>query len=165
MNLGPAHHIVTPLIASPANSTNPPFYLKLDNLQPPGSYKIRGMSLKARRAIKERGAKRFVASSGGNAGLAVAYTACRMKIPCRVFVPSTTPESARSLIESYGAVCVVEGDLYAEADACARAEGEEEGTEYFSAYDDNELWEGHASIVEEIKEQVRASSRSKEAYL
>jgi len=123
------------------------------------------MSFKAINAVHERGVSRFVASSGGNAGLAVAYAASQLSIPCRVFVPSTTPASARSLIESYGAECVVEGDVYSEADALARREGEEDGVEYFSAYDDPELWEGHASIISEIKEQLPSGSPKPRAII
>ncbi|MFM6990478.1 MAG: pyridoxal-phosphate dependent enzyme, partial [Rhodoferax sp.] len=67
-------HIATPLIESRALSSlaGKPVWLKLDALQPPGSFKIRGVGL-ACQTYLQRGAQRFISSSGGNAGIAVAY--------------------------------------------------------------------------------------------
>ena len=148
-------HTVTPLLESVAAGARLgcPVLLKLENTQPSGSYKLRGMGHKGSLAV-QRGATHFVASSGGNAGLAVAWAARALGVKATVVVPSSTPEFARRLIESYGATARVHGEVYAQADALARELATGPGCEYFSAYDDPELWAGHASMVEEVQEQL-----------
>ena len=150
-----ALHAVTPLIESVAagGRLGCAVHLKLENTQPSGSYKLRGMGYKGRRAV-ERGATHFVASSGGNAGLAVAWAARALGVQATVVVPSSTPDMARQAIESFGATARVHGDVYAEADGLARELAAADGCEYFSAYDDPELWAGHATMVEEMQEQL-----------
>ena len=83
-----ALHAVTPLIESVAagGRLGCAVHLKLENTQPSGSYKLRGMGYKGRRAV-ERGATHFVASSGGNAGLAVAWAARALGVQATVVVP------------------------------------------------------------------------------
>ena len=150
-----ALHAVTPLIESVAagGRLGCAVHLKLENTQPSGSYKLRGMGYKGRRAV-ERGATHFVASSGGNAGLAVAWAARALGVQATVVVPSSTPDMARQAIESFGATARVHGAVYAEADGLARELAAADGCEYFSAYDDPELWAGHATMVEEMQEQL-----------
>merc|ERR1711892_472216 len=69
-------HVVTPLIPSSALSTlaGRDVFLKLENVQPSGSFKIRGIGRTMQEAVKN-GAKQFVGSSGGNAGMAMAVVA------------------------------------------------------------------------------------------
>ena len=78
-------HIDTPLIE--ANSSTHPLkgnvWLKMEFLQPPGSFKIRGIG-HACQSYVANGAKRVVASSGGNAGLAVAYSGYKLNVPVTV---------------------------------------------------------------------------------
>ena len=66
-------------------------YLKLDNLQPPGSFKIRGIG---RTCIEARssGASTIVGSSGGNAGKAMAYAAKKLNMKAVLFIPKSTPQ-------------------------------------------------------------------------
>ena len=66
-------------------------WLKLEALQPPGSFKIRGVG-HACEIYVARGAKKLVSSSGGNAGLAVAYAGRLLGVPVTVVVPETTTE-------------------------------------------------------------------------
>lgn len=89
-------HIETPLIISDILSdlVNKDIRLKLDALQPSGSFKIRGVGF-ACEYFALRGAKSFLSSSGGNAGMAVAYAGKKLGIPVKVIVPETT--SARSI--------------------------------------------------------------------
>ena len=68
-----------------------PVYLKLENLQPPGSFKIRGIGLTCLQA-KEKGFQRLVGSSGGNAGLSLAYAAKELQMPATLFIPKSTPQ-------------------------------------------------------------------------
>ena len=81
-------HLKSPLILSSVMSRilDRPVYLKLDNLQPPGSFKIRGIGKTCSEA-KINGFQKLVGSSGGNAGLAMAYAANQLDIPLTLFIP------------------------------------------------------------------------------
>ena len=94
-------HIKTPLIQSPTLSRilDRPVFLKLENLQRPGSFKIRGIGLTCQIA-KEKGYKRLVGSSGGNAGLAMAYAANQLAMPITLFIPTSTPAMMVELIKA-----------------------------------------------------------------
>ncbi len=94
-----ALHIQTPLVLSNALSklTQKNIWLKLDALQPSGSFKNRAVGF-ACEEYASKGAKRFVSSSGGNAGLAVAYAARMLKLPAVVVVPQTTSTHAKKLL-------------------------------------------------------------------
>ena len=93
-------HLKTPLIKSLPLSRKygAPVYLKLDNLQPPGSFKIRGIGLTCQKA-KENGFKKIVGSSGGNAGMAMAYAANQLSMPLTLFIPKSTPQMMVDLIK------------------------------------------------------------------
>ncbi len=81
-------HVTTPLVHSNALTaalgTGAPVFLKLDCAQPCGSFKLRGIGAACQRAVSRRGAQRLVSSSGGNAGLAVAYCARALGVQCTV---------------------------------------------------------------------------------
>src|SRR5512136_2544023 len=100
MNTKKALHIRTPLIESLPLSRRwgKQVWLKMENLQPTGSFKIRGIGLLCQTG-REQGSKHFVSSSGGNAGYAAAYAGRKLHIPTTVFVPSTTPPDFRQQIE------------------------------------------------------------------
>src|SRR5690348_7859379 len=91
-------HIETPLLESRPLSalSGATVWLKMEALQPTGSFKIRGIGL----ACEEhagRGVRRFISSSGGNAGIAVAYAGRHLHIPVTVVVPRSTSERAKAL--------------------------------------------------------------------
>ncbi|MBC8932256.1 pyridoxal-phosphate dependent enzyme, partial [Escherichia coli] len=67
------------------------------------------------------GARRFVSSSGGNAGIAVAYCGRELGVPVRVVVPESASARARELIQVEGAELVVHGASWAEANAFAQS--------------------------------------------
>lgn len=143
-------HLDTPLVESHPLSllARRSVWLKLDALQPPGSFKIRGVGL-ACEAHRASGSKRFVSSSGGNAGLAVAYAGRRMSIPVTVVVPETTPERALSLLRQEGADVIVHGPSWQEANELALSlVGPSDA--FIHPFDDPLLWEGHASIIDEV---------------
>ncbi|WP_062115431.1 pyridoxal-phosphate dependent enzyme [Aureimonas sp. AU40] len=145
-------HIETPLIES--SSLGRPglsVWLKLEALQPPGSFKIRGIGHACERHAQV-GKRRFVSSSGGNAGLAVAYAGRRLGLPVTVVVPETTSARARALIEAEGAELRVHGAAWHEANALALSlvDGE---TAFLHPFDDPLLWEGHASLIDEALRQ------------
>jgi L-serine/L-threonine ammonia-lyase len=76
--------------------------LKLEALQPTGSFKLRGMGAVCEAAVK-RGATHLVSSSGGNAGLAVAYAGAHLGTRVTIFVPGSTPPAMRERIGAEGA--------------------------------------------------------------
>lgn len=143
-------HIHTPLIESRALSsvTGRAIWLKLDALQASGSFKLRGVG-HACEAHVSRGARRFVSSSGGNAGLAVAYAVRMLGVPVTVVVPETTTQRARELLRLEDAEVIVEGASWQEANAHAQSLlGSNDA--FIHPFDDPLLWQGHASIIDEV---------------
>lgn len=144
-----ALHIQTPLIQSQALAhEGQSFYLKMDALQPSGSFKLRGIG-HACGEYARRGARRFISSSGGNAGIAAAYAGKRLGVPVLVVVPETTSERARDLILREGAEVLVHGASFQEANALARSMVTEADA-FIHPFDDPLLWQGHASLVDEV---------------
>ncbi|MCB6183932.1 pyridoxal-phosphate dependent enzyme [Leeia sp. TBRC 13508] len=143
-------HIETPLLRSAplSRANNREVWLKLENLQPPGSFKIRGIG-HACTVWKNKGATKFVSSSGGNAGLAVAYAGKEMGVPVTVVVPETTTKRAIHFLKQEGAEVIVHGKSWYEANALAETLIEE-GVAFIHPFDDPLLWEGHASMIDEV---------------
>ncbi|MDR3016747.1 pyridoxal-phosphate dependent enzyme [Delftia acidovorans] len=143
-------HTFTPLILSHAlsHADGPEIWLKLDALQPCGSFKLRGIG-HACEILARQGKKRFVASSGGNAGIAVAYAGRQLSLPVTVVVPQTTTEHARALIRAQGAELIVHGAVWDEANALAKSLlGAEDA--FVHPFDDPLLWAGHSTLVDEL---------------
>lgn len=130
-------------------------YLKMDALQPPGSFKIRGIGLTIARAVA-KGAERVVSSSGGNAGLAAAYCARALGVDCTVVVPQSTPYFIVDRLRAYGAEAMVHGSVWDEANTKAvEICGETNGC-LVHPFDQSDTWDGHATLVRECQEQFRA---------
>lgn len=149
-------HIDTPLLASTAMGARAgqAIWLKMDALQPSGSFKLRGIG-HACVTYARRGARRFISSSGGNAGIAAAYCGRRLGVPVLVVVPETASSRARELIAREGAEIRVHGASFQEANAHALSLlGEHDA--FIHPFDDPLLWEGHASMIDET---VRAGVR------
>ncbi|MDF1818330.1 MAG: pyridoxal-phosphate dependent enzyme [Immundisolibacteraceae bacterium] len=143
-------HIPTPLLESLALSqlVAPQVWLKMDALQPSGSFKIRGIGHACQHYLAQ-GAGRFLASSAGNAGLAVAYAGRKLGVPVTVVVPTTTKPRAIELIEQEGAQVVINGEDWDAADAHAHSLRQPDWA-YIHPFDDPLLWQGHASLIDEI---------------
>lgn len=163
----------TPLIRQVFNNgkTNSWFYVKHEMLQPGGSFKSRGIGHLIRKsneeALSEGSGKLAVfSSSGGNAGLAAA-TACRsMALNCSVVVPKTTKPRMVKKIQSAGAKVIIHGDHWGEADEYLRhelmAQESQHGSKtlYVHPFDNETIWEGHSTIVDEIIEQLKENDIS-----
>jgi L-serine/L-threonine ammonia-lyase len=146
----PALHIQTPMLTSRAvaQRSGQTVLLKLEALQPPGSFKIRGIGLACQEYVA-RGAQRLVSSSGGNAGIAVAYAGRRLAVPVVVVVPETTTERAKTLIQNEGAELIVDGASWQEANA--RAQSMLTAADAFlRPFDDPLLWQGHSTMIDEV---------------
>lgn len=146
-------HIRTPIFrdAEVEASLGKTVWLKMECLQPTGSFKIRGIGLLCRE-LEAAGCSRFVSSSGGNAGYAVAYAGRELSLPVLVVVPSTTSASTRQKLTRMGAEVQVAGDVWDEADAEARKLALEPGAAYIPPFDHPTLWRGHSSLVDEVAE-------------
>lgn len=145
-----ALHTDTPLLQSRALglSSGRTVWLKLDSLQPSGSFKLRGIGL-ACETYHARGAKRFVCSSSGNAGLAVAYAGRALGVPVAVVVPVTATERAKELLRSEGAEVIVHGASWQEANELATSQvGAADA--FLHPFDDPLVWEGHATLIDEV---------------
>lgn len=143
-------HIKTPLVESRPLSvaTHRSVWLKLEALQPPGSFKIRGIG-HACKTYLARGAQRFVSSSGGNAGLAVAYAGRLLGVPVTVVVPKTTTDRAKELLSLEGAEVIVHGVTWQEANEFAQSLLSTTDA-FIHPFDDPLLWQGHATMIDEV---------------
>ena len=146
-------HIVTPLIESLAmRRPGQSVWLKMEALQPAGSFKNRGVG-HACSVYAARGAQRFVSSSGGNAGIACAYAGRKLGIPVTVVVPETASQRAIELVKLQGAEVLVHGASFQEANEYAQSLLTATDA-FIHPFDDPLLWEGHASMIDEIAVQM-----------
>ena len=125
--------------------------MKCDALQPSGSFKLRGIGA-ACEEYASQGKSRFISSSGGNAGIAVAYAGRQLSIPVTVVVPETTTPRAKALIEQEGASVVVHGASWMEANALAQSMLDHEAA-FVHPFDNPTLWRGHATMIDEVATQ------------
>eukprot|EP00913_Durusdinium_trenchii_P015897 g14939.t2 len=142
-------HIETPLIYSEKFSKHlgAEVFLKLDLLQPSGSFKLRGIGRTVQEAAAA-GAQCIVSSSGGNAGLAAAFAARNFDLPCTVVLPTTTPQSVQEELAFYGAKVMVHGSVWDEADQKAREVVKDRKGAYVHPFDQESTWRGHATLLE-----------------
>ena len=145
-------HIKTPLLESTPLSriSGAKVWLKMDAMQPSGSFKLRGIGRACSYHVS-RGVQTLISSSGGNAGIAVAYCGRKLGVPVTVVVPVSTPERAIDTIRSEQAEVVVVGESWQEAhDHARRLCGPD--SELIHPFDDPLLWEGHATLIDEVVE-------------
>lgn len=143
-------HIESPLVESSVLSarTGRSIWLKLESSQPGGSFKIRGIGHACSEHAR-RGARKFVLSSGGNAGIAAAYAGRQLGIPVTVVVPQTTTERAKERIRDEHAEVIVHGASWQEANAKAQSLLGNQDV-FLHPFDDALVWEGHATLIDEI---------------
>lgn len=143
-------HIETPLFESRPLSIQAgrSVWLKLDALQPPGSFKIRGIGFACQEYVR-RGARRLISSSGGNAGIAVAYAGRHLSVPVLIVVPETTSELAKALIRREGAEVIVHGDSWQEANELAESTVGDSDV-LVHPFDDPLVWQGHSTLIDEV---------------
>ncbi|XP_075625726.1 serine dehydratase-like isoform X2 [Balearica regulorum gibbericeps] len=148
-------HIISPVLESLPLSkvAGTKVYMKLENVQPTGSFKIRGIGHHCQEAAKE-GCRHFICSSGGNAGLAAAYAAKKLGLPITVVVPSTTGPVTVHKLEELGAEVEVSGQVWDEANRRALELAETEGWVSIHPFDHPLVWQGHASLVRELKDSL-----------
>ncbi len=147
----------TPLVPSEplSRAAGTRVWLKLESVQPAGSFKQRGMGMACQRAVA-RGARRLVTSSGGNAGYAVAWAGRRLGVPVTVVVPSRSSGPMRAAIGSEGAEVVVWGDVWDVAHEHAMELARDEAVALIHPFDHPDVWAGNATLVDELAEELEA---------
>lgn len=147
-----ALHIQTPLIESLPLSrlSGSNVWLKIEAMQPSGSFKLRGIGNACAHYVS-RGAQELISSSGGNAGIAVAYSGRKLSVPVTVVVPQSTSDRAIELIKQEGAAVIVQGESWQEAHAFALGMTAEDRV-CIHPFDDPLLWQGHATLIDEVAE-------------
>jgi len=148
-------HIETPIVRAPLldRRLGRELHFKMECYQPSGSFKLRGVGTLMLDRVS-RGVNNFICSSGGNAGLAVAYAAAKLGVQATIVVPETTSASIRTLLEGYGAKVHVHGAVWDEADAMARTLCKDANSYYVSPFNDPLSWKGHATLVAEAAMQM-----------
>ncbi len=144
-------HIYTPLIESQAlkHQLNKNVYFKLEALQPAGSFKLRGIGRLCQKYIAD-GYTSLVASSGGNAGVAVAYCGMKLQRPTTIFIPQTSHQLYIDKIQSLGASVIISGETAGEAQVAAETFAKKNQSAYIHPYDHPEIWAGHSTIIDEV---------------
>jgi threonine dehydratase len=135
----------TPLVRSDRGA-----WLKLENLQVTGAYKVRG-AFNALAAQVERGDRRPVfAASAGNHGLGVAWAARHFGLDATILVPAGAPRSKVGGCQRLGARVIEEGSTFDSCAAAALALAERRGGRFLHAFDDPEVIAGQATVALEL---------------
>ncbi len=143
----------TPLVQSKYLSQfcNADVWLKLDFLQPTGSFKVRGALNKLASMAAKNLVNGVVTASAGNHGLGLAYAAEALQVaPVTVFVPQTTPEAKLQKLSLYPVTVHKAGSTYEEAHQAAEAFAVETGAQYVSAYNDVDIVLGQGTCGLEV---------------
>ena len=146
----------SPVIRSPelSDRLGVPVWLKLESLQPPGSFKVRGAASKILALSPDQRRGGVIACSGGNHGAAVAYIAGRLGIPATICVPETVDAVKLRSIRDSGAEAIVEGPTYDDAVEVAQRIERERGLSLVHPFDDPDVIAGQGTIGLELAEQV-----------
>ncbi|MBE3551018.1 MAG: Threonine dehydratase [Brockia lithotrophica] len=130
-------------------------YLKLENLQRTGSYKIRGAYNKLATLLEPQRARGVIAASAGNHAQGVAWSARTFGVPCIIVMPETAPLAKIQATESYGARVVLHGKGYDDAYEHALRLAEREGYTFVHAFDDPAVIAGQGTVAVEMWEDVK----------
>jgi len=147
---------VTPVYSSETLSrmTGRKVWLKAENLQRTGSFKIRGAFNKIAGLGDEVGRTGVVAASAGNHGQAVAWAAREVGVPAMVFVPEDAPMAKVEAARSYGARVEMTGERFEESVVAARAHVEETGAVFVHPFEDEAVIAGQGTLGLELAEQL-----------
>jgi len=146
----------TPLVHSPrlAERAGGSIYLKLENLQETGSFKIRGAANKMLSLGPQARERGVVTVSSGNHGRAVSYIARRLGIRAVVLLSEAVPQGKREAIQKLGAEVIVHGKTYDEAADYALRLQEEQGLTMINPFDDPLVIAGQGTIGLELLEDL-----------
>ena len=129
-------------------------YLKPENMQFTGAYKVRGAYYKISTLSEEERSRGLITASAGNHAQGVAYAAQRFGVKATIVMPTTTPLIKVNRTKSYGAEVVLHGDVYDEACARAYELAEEHGYTFIHPFDDLAVATGQGTIAMEIFKEL-----------
>lgn len=129
-------------------------YLKPENMQFTGAYKVRGAYYKISTLTEEERQRGLITASAGNHAQGVAYAAKRYSAKATIVMPTTTPLIKVNRTKSYGAEVVLYGDVYDEACAKAYELAEEHGYTFIHPFDDPAVATGQGTIAMEIFQEL-----------
>lgn len=129
-------------------------YIKPENLQRTGSFKIRGAYNKISKLSDEKKATGLIASSAGNHAQGVAYAASQMHVKSIICMPAHTPLIKVESTRGYGAEVVLHGEVYDDAYQKACELQKEHGYTFIHPFDDEDVIEGQGTIALEILEDL-----------
>lgn len=146
----------TPLMKAPilSKEKNAQIFLKEDNLQVTGSFKIRGAFNKIAMLDENRRKNGVVAASAGNHAQGVAFAAQHFDCVATIFMPEATPLTKVTGVKSYGANVVLTGENFDEAYASAVKFAKEHNKEFVHPFADDEVIAGQGTIGLEILESI-----------
>ena len=125
-------------------------YLKPENMQRTGAYKVRGAYYKISTLSEETRAKGLITASAGNHAQGVAYAAREFGARAVIVMPTTTPLIKVNRTKALGAEVVLHGDVYDDAEAHAHALAQEHGYTFIHPFDDPDVATGQGTIAMEI---------------
>ncbi len=144
----------TDLIYAPALSDKAQIYLKAENLQTTGSFKVRGAYYKISRLSDEQKSRGIIACSAGNHAQGVALSAQKNNIKSAIFIPSTAPISKIEATRKYGAQIMLVDGVYDDAYQAAIKYQQETQGEFIHPFDDIDIIAGQGTIALELMEQL-----------
>ena len=137
-----------------SNQTGNKVYLKPENMQYTGAYKVRGAYYKISTMSEEARKKGLITASAGNHAQGVAFAAKKYGVKATAVMPTTTPLIKVNRTKSYGAEVVLYGDVYDEACEYALKLAEEKGLTFVHPFDDLDVATGQGSIAMEIIKEL-----------
>lgn len=129
-------------------------YLKPENMQYTGAYKVRGAYYKISTMSKEEREKGLIAASAGNHAQGVAYAAKLAGVKATIVMPTITPLMKVNRTKSYGAEVVLHGDVFDEACEYAYQLAEEKGFTFVHPFNDLDIATGQGTIAMEIVKEL-----------
>jgi threonine dehydratase len=150
------HARVTPVYGSETllRETGRPSFLKAENLQRTGSFKIRGALNKMATLTEAERAAGVIAASAGNHGQAVAWAARELGIRATIYMPQDAPMAKVEPTLTYGGEAVLTGAIFDDSLADALARAEETGAAFVHPFEDELVIAGQGTIGLELAEQV-----------
>lgn len=130
-------------------------YIKPENLQITGAFKLRGALNKISKLSEEQKKRGLIASSAGNHAQGVAYSANKLGIKATIVMPETTPLIKVQATKSYGANVVLKGQIYDEAYEEAKRLERENGYTFIHPFDDEDVMAGQGTIALEIIDELK----------
>ena len=137
-----------------SNQTGNKVYLKPENMQLTGAYKLRGAYYKISTLSPEEREKGLITASAGNHAQGVAYAAKKYGVKAVIIMPTTTPLMKVNRTKSYGAEVILKGDVYDEACEYAYQLAEENGYTFIHPFDDPTVATGQGTIAMEIFKEL-----------